>query len=948
MALTGFGFPRRMIEKLLAIQKIPNLMKNIPTPKLKELDMNITEDKLESILFNHESPDVKAIVYTVNQLINSKRTKAIGSNMSQLLKYVKIGDSGLQSNTFDNMMTLLDYNNYVEDLGKKKKADYSSIIESSELFNNESTRQMFSGLDIITDVAKIPKEFGVILKEYKIKPEYYLDFYSAVYAYVTRNEYEAFMSPQQVTDPKLKDKKIQSILNVVNHLKDFKESFPDNLFLKQLSLNDNNKVIFTEQRKKDDSLINTTMNDFENLLNSDEVVEVKDKYDGRFVTINVSDFANDLAYYSIQSYGFGYNYESFSYIIPPAYYDNHVEYVSTVDNKIKDYINNPTMFNNIFIEYALNNPRNIDLVESTPAVVNLSAMVDELSNFGSFAYQPVDNDKKQFNNVFLFNNKSIMEVDNTLFTELIYRVGKEHIVKIFEKNDKSYYIIANVNKQDNIDYKALNSSLDTTIKLHYPNENKSKQNRLKDYGLFTQEFYLKSFNKGGIKFEPKEVKEITEKGTDTPELTTVLNTEVLSITNISEGKSEIIKLLSDISKTTASSIEDVINGNFKYDNRFLNNFTNVTFDKTNNKITITERNYLENEEQQSLSEVIPMLKEVLNDYNKNKQVEVALPKQTIQPGLDLYKNALTTEEQKEFYEFGKSVLEKHGYNPFPQYVMASAGQMEWSPELVVGKDGQEYKRTNDYNTKIVSYKKKITGTDGAQPRFTYHYYLSNLDGSKITPISPNIINMLERITGQNMSDYDTVLINLYPIGRTLGWHTDVTEDYRNLDRDIISVSIGANADFTFSNTPDNFISGDPTSKYPAQKVLLNSGDVITFGNKSRLITHTVTNVSGNTNLGSIDLSNSNVIVLPKYWNNLVDFSTIVVTLTPIGEYQNLFVEKIEENAVRIKNNLSDNINCYYHVIAERLDVEKNIVEYEGTYKDYPGTNEIHEITAPNK
>ena len=137
-------------------------------------------------------------------------------------------------------------------------------------------------------------------------------------------------------------------------------------------------------------------------------------------------------------------------------------------------------------------------------------------------------------------------------------------------------------------------------------------------------------------------------------------------------------------------------------------------------------------------------------------------------------------------------------------------------------------------------------------------YLSNLDGSKITPIPSNIISMLEKITGQDISDYDTVLINLYPIGRTLGWHTDVTEDYRNLDRDIISVSIGANADFTFSNTPNNFISGEPTSKYPANKIMLNSGDVITFGNESRLITHTVTNVSGNTNLGSIDLSNSNV------------------------------------------------------------------------------------------
>jgi predicted NAD-dependent protein-ADP-ribosyltransferase YbiA (DUF1768 family) len=289
------------------------------------------------------------------------------------------------------------------------------------------------------------------------------------------------------------------------------------------------------------------------------------------------------------------------------------------------------MFNNIFIEYALNNPNNIEDVGSLP--LDLSQMVNNLVEFGSFAYQPIDIDKKQFNNVFLFNNKSFITLENELFedktSDLIYRVGDETIVKVFEKNDKSFFIISNINKSDNIDYITLNNTLEEVTKLHYPNENKSKQNRLKDYGLFTQEFYLKSFNKEGIKFEPKEVKEITEKGTDTPELTTVLNTEVLSITNISEGKSEIIKLLSDISKTTASSIEDVINGNFKYDNKFLNNFTNVTFDKTNNKITITERNYLENEEQQSLSEVIPMLKEVLDDYNKNKQVEVETPIQQI-------------------------------------------------------------------------------------------------------------------------------------------------------------------------------------------------------------------------------------------------------------------------------------------------------------------------------
>jgi alkylated DNA repair dioxygenase AlkB len=234
--------------------------------------------------------------------------------------------------------------------------------------------------------------------------------------------------------------------------------------------------------------------------------------------------------------------------------------------------------------------------------------------------------------------------------------------------------------------------------------------------------------------------------------------------------------------------------------------------------------------------------------------------ENIQPGLDLYKNALSKEEQKEFYDFGKSVIEKHGYNPFPQYVMASAGQIEWSPEMVVDKKGKLVNRGDNYNKKIISHKKNLKGTDGATGnRFTYHYYLSNLDGSNIVPIPSNIINSLEKATGQDMSDYDTVLINLYPIGRTLGWHVDVSEDYRNMDRDIISVSIGANADFYYANTPDDFISGDPEkSGYAVESKNLKSGDIIAFGGDSRLISHTVKNVSGKTDLGPIDLSNSNV------------------------------------------------------------------------------------------
>lgn len=86
------------------------------------------------------------------------------------------------------------------------------------------------------------------------------------------------------------------------------------------------------------------------------------------------------------------------------------------------------------------------------------------------------------------------------------------------------------------------------------------------------------------------------------------------------------------------------------------------------------------------------------------------------------------------------------------------------------------------------------------------------------------------------------------------------------------------------------------------------------------------------------LNSSNIIELPDYWCGLVDYDTINVNLTPISVYQELFVEKIENNKVIVKNNSGGMIKCNYLICAERKDVEKNIPEYEGQYKDYPGDN----------
>lgn len=86
------------------------------------------------------------------------------------------------------------------------------------------------------------------------------------------------------------------------------------------------------------------------------------------------------------------------------------------------------------------------------------------------------------------------------------------------------------------------------------------------------------------------------------------------------------------------------------------------------------------------------------------------------------------------------------------------------------------------------------------------------------------------------------------------------------------------------------------------------------------------------------LQDINIITLPDYWENLVDPESITVNLTPIGSYQELFVEKIEwgKNII-VKNREGSSISCHYTVHAERKDLEKLIVEYEGTSpKDYPG------------
>jgi len=76
----------------------------------------------------------------------------------------------------------------------------------------------------------------------------------------------------------------------------------------------------------------------------------------------------------------------------------------------------------------------------------------------------------------------------------------------------------------------------------------------------------------------------------------------------------------------------------------------------------------------------------------------------------------------------------------------------------------------------------------------------------------------------------------------------------------------------------------------------------------------------------------NEIILPDYWKDLVVTSSITVQTQPVGSAQDIIVKSWDDSKITLEG-VTD---CFYHVYAERKDVNPLVVEYEGdTWEDYP-------------
>jgi len=89
------------------------------------------------------------------------------------------------------------------------------------------------------------------------------------------------------------------------------------------------------------------------------------------------------------------------------------------------------------------------------------------------------------------------------------------------------------------------------------------------------------------------------------------------------------------------------------------------------------------------------------------------------------------------------------------------------------------------------------------------------------------------------------------------------------------------------------------------------------------------------------LKDSDTIELPDYWRTLCKPETITVNLTPVGRYQELYVEEATQwgTKVKVRNAAGSSVHCHYTVFAERITQDNLNVEYKGlTPDDYPGDN----------
>jgi DNA alkylation damage repair protein AlkB len=185
----------------------------------------------------------------------------------------------------------------------------------------------------------------------------------------------------------------------------------------------------------------------------------------------------------------------------------------------------------------------------------------------------------------------------------------------------------------------------------------------------------------------------------------------------------------------------------------------------------------------------------------------------LEPGLFLFQNYLTTDEQRQIWNTCRSLAE----GAVPMYTPTVRGGRKMSVGML------------------------CLGRHWNGMKYAYEDQRSDFDGLHVPPLPPDFqrlaIDAAKR-AGFEMTP-DLCIMNFYETESRMGVHQDKDERRETIDAGvpIVSVSLGDTA---------RFVVGGLTRKDPMRPLMLRSGDVVVMGGPSRLRFHGVTRIQPGT------------------------------------------------------------------------------------------------------
>ncbi|WOH10867.1 hypothetical protein DCAR_0730342 [Daucus carota subsp. sativus] len=225
----------------------------------------------------------------------------------------------------------------------------------------------------------------------------------------------------------------------------------------------------------------------------------------------------------------------------------------------------------------------------------------------------------------------------------------------------------------------------------------------------------------------------------------------------------------------------------------------------------------------------PRLKSSLLVQNREKRNEIqrsngGQPIQVLRPGMVLLKNFIPLKDQVEIVQTCRKLGLGNGGFYQPGYGDQANMHLKM---MCLGKN---------WDPKSSSYEERRS-EDGAEPPpipIEFHQLVQKA-------IQDTHAHQCKQVKQKDVESVlpsmtpDICIVNFYTTNGKLGFHKDKDESQESLNRGlpVVSISIGDSAEFLY---------GDQMDIDKAKKVVLESGDVLIFGGKSRHIYHGVTSI----------------------------------------------------------------------------------------------------------